>query len=181
MAYIGAGKPNVVGGIYAAPKGTTLPTDAKTALNEAFKSIGYISEDGVTNDNSPSGDAVKEWGGTIVANLMEERPDEWKFAAIETTNLEALKMVYGKNNVTGTIDTGITIQSKAEVLEEHALVIDMVLGDYLKRIVIPLGVVSELGTITYKGNEVMKFDMTITAHGDDTGVSHYDYSVKKTA
>ena len=41
------GKPKVTGGFYYAPAGTPVPTDATTALNNKFVSVGYISEDGL--------------------------------------------------------------------------------------------------------------------------------------
>ena len=59
-------KPKTTGAIWVAPVGSTLPTDATTALDAAFKCLGYASEDGVTNANSPDTDTVKAWGGDTV-------------------------------------------------------------------------------------------------------------------
>lgn len=56
-------KPSVGGAVWVAPLKTEIPTDAKTPLNEAFKSLGYCSDDGLTNSNSPETDNQKAWGG----------------------------------------------------------------------------------------------------------------------
>ena len=52
-ANVTAGKPKITGAVYRAPLGTTLPTDATTDLAEAFKNMGYGSEDGLVNNNTP--------------------------------------------------------------------------------------------------------------------------------
>ena len=54
-AEVGAGSAKVTGAIWVAPKGTTLPTDATTALAGTYKLLGFTSDAGVTiseNDNS---------------------------------------------------------------------------------------------------------------------------------
>ena len=66
VANVTTGKPKVAGAVFVAPTGTTLPTDATTALGTAFKELGYVSEDGVTNNNSPESENVKAWGGDTV-------------------------------------------------------------------------------------------------------------------
>ena len=87
-----------------------------------------------------------------------------------------LKLVYGAANVTGTLDTGITIQANNKPQEEHVLVIDMVLRDLTqKRIVIPKGYVTAVGDIVYRDNAAVGYQTTITAFPDASGNTHYEY------
>lgn len=176
---VSTAKPKVGGAIYSAPLGTTLPTDAKTALNEAFKSLGYVSEDGLTNNNTPSSDEIKAWGGDTVVVVQTEKSDEFGYTLIETTNVDVIKEVYGKDNVTGTLEAGITIKANSKELEEHCLVIDMVLkGGLLKRIVIPKGKISELGEISYTDSDAIGYETTLKCLPDSDENTHYEYIQK---
>lgn len=180
-ANVTTAKPKIGGAIYSAPLKTALPTDAVTALDEAFKSLGYISEDGLINANSPESDKIKAWGGDIVAVVQTDKADTFSYTLIEATNVDVLKEVYGQENVTGTLDTGITIKANKTELEEHCLVIDMVLkAGVLKRIVIPNGKISAIGEISYADADAIGYETTLEAMPDTDENTHYEYIKKPT-
>lgn len=164
VANVTTGKPSVTGGIWRAPLGSTLPTDATTALDAAFACLGYVSEDGLTNDNSPETDTVKAWGGDTVLTIQTDKPDTFTYTLIEAVNIDVLKSIYGDDNVTGTLATGITVRANSDEQDAAVYVVETILkGGILKRIVIPNAKLSELDTITYKDDEAVGYGVTITA------------------
>lgn len=176
---VSAGKPKIGGAIFRAPLGTKLPEDAKTALDAAFKELGYCSDDGITNSNSPETDNVKAWGGDTVLDLQTSKEDSFQYKLIEITNVEVLKAVYGDDNVTGTLDTGITVKANSNEAESCAWVFDMILKNAIKRIVVPSASVTEVADIVYKDSEAIGYETTIKATPDSSGNTHYEYIVKK--
>lgn len=176
---VSAGKPKISGAVFRAVKGTAAPTDATSALPEAFKALGYCSEDGLVNSNSPSVTNIKAWGGNVVLPIQEDREDTFQLTLIESLNVEVLKAVYGSEKVTGTLTSGITVDVGTDQPEEGVWVVDMIMRDgALKRIVVPHGTITELEDISYTDTDAVGYGITITATPDDGGDTHHEYIIK---
>lgn len=179
VSNVTTGKPKTGGAVSCAPIGSTLPTDATTALDAAFKVLGYVSEDGLTNSNSASMNDTKAWGGDIVLSGLDEKPDTFQFTLIETLNADVLKAVYGAANVTGTLSTGITVTANSTEPESASWAFDMVMRDgAVKRIVVPNAKVTEVGDIVYNDTDAVGYEITITAYPDSNGATHKEYIIK---
>jgi len=177
VTQVTAGKPKVGGHIYRAPVGTTLPTDATTALDNAFIDMGYASEDGLTNANSPESTVIKAWGGAPVLTIQESKEDTFQLVFISAENVEVQKMVYGNTNVTGTsFSTGVSVTANAKELEEAAYVIETIArGNIAHRIVIPRAKPTEIGEIVYSDTDALGYDVTLGCTADEAGNTHYEY------
>lgn len=174
------GKPKIGGAIFSAPLGTALPKNAISGLDKAFKCLGYVSEDGITNENSPDSEETKAWGGDVVLVSQTEKKDSFTYTLIETVNINVLKEVYGPENISGDIDSGITIKANSRPLEGHSIVIEMILkGGILKRIVLPNATVSEIGDIEYNDEDPVGYETTVSCVPDSDGNTHYEYIQKK--
>lgn len=173
---VSVGKPAVAGAVFVADIGATLPTDAVTALDNAFTALGYVSEDGLTNSMSIDSDEVKAWGGDTVLTLQTGFSDTFGLTLIESLNPDVLKTVFGASNVSGTLAAGLSVNVNSQEPPAKSWVIEMLLrGGIVKRIVIPSASVTERGEITYKDDEAIGYELTLTAVSDSAGNSHYEY------
>ena len=171
-------KPKVAGAIYRAPLGTVLPTDATTTLTAEYKDLGYVSDEGITQSESKDSSNVVAFGGDVVYITEGEHTDTFQFVLLEFLNSDVLKMRYGEDNVTGTLDEGVTIQVNSKTKESAIYVIDLLLDGAVQRIVIPIGKITEYEDRSINNEDVQSVGVTITALPDTTGNKHYEY-IKK--
>ena len=176
-SYVSTGKPKVTGGIWRAPKGTTLPTDATTALDTSkFVCLGYVSEDGVSNNQDMDISEIKAWGAVVVYRSLNGLNDQFTFSLIESENADVLKAVYGASNVTVSGDT-YSVNVKADDPEEAVWVIELALRNGLpRRIVIADGAITAREAITYNDSDAIAYGVTVSAYPDSNGVTHKEYT-----
>ena len=176
---VSAGKPKLTGAIWVAPKGTDLPTDTATALDAAFACMGYCSDAGLVNSTNLESTDIKAWGGDTVLNIQTSKDDTFKFTLIEVLNEDVLKFVYGSDNVSGSLENGLTVKANNGDVPEVAIVIDMILRDNTaKRVVISDCKISEIGDITYSDSDAVGYETTVKCIPDAQGNTHYEYFKK---
>lgn len=161
----------VTGAVSVAPLSTAAPTGTAGALNAAFKDLGYIGEDGVTETQPGSGDVerIKAWqGGATVRTIRTPSEDlpTWSFVLLETKK-EVVELYY-RTSVTQTATEG-SYEVDAENQDSgHSFVIDVVDGSELERVHIPRGFVSEVGDKVYANGEPIGYEVTIEGERDST-------------
>ncbi len=163
------GKPKVTGGVYTAPAGTTLPTDAQTALSDQYKALGYISEDGITLNTDRSSESIKAWGGDTVLTPTTGVEYSFGMTFIETTREEVLKTIYGSDHVE--VNSGkFDVYATADELDEKIYIIETMdrQGEPI-RYIIPRGKLTENGDLNLTDSDAVGYEVTITAlpHNED--------------
>lgn len=186
VANVVAGKPLTTGGVWSAPRGTALPTDASTALAGTYVALGYIGEDGLTETTARSTEKIKAWGGDIVKIVQTDFSVTYQFTFIESLNGDVLKEVYGAANVTTTAATSSagtkqSVKIVADQLPHRLYVFEIKDGPARVRVVVPDGQITEVADVTYNDGSVIGYQVTVEAFRDVTlgaqAVKHTDDGV----
>lgn len=165
----------VTGAAYVAPPKATLPTDATSPWHTAFTDIGWISDDGITESNSADSTEIKGWqGGATVRKVISSSEMTFKLTAIETS--KTVLELYHKGSKVVTTSGKSVLAVKAPGPDRRTFGFDVIDGSSHIRIVIPDGEVTETGDITYKGDEALSYELTITAYPGADGTVAIKYS-----
>lgn len=166
------------GYMWIAPQGTTLPDTVDSALTDAFKGTGFISEDGLVEPAALDlGDGFVDSDGENVANADPSFNKTWTGSFIEAANVNVITALFGSDHVTVDNTTGLlTYDEEAIALDYHVIVIDELwaktsdfpLGRRVRH-VMPHATIAITDDITHNSTTLVSYGFTVTA----TGIAGY--------
>lgn len=168
-------KPNAAGAVWTAKPGTAVPTGAVAALAADFKSLGYVSEDGIVNQIETDSETLTAFGGDAVGEVQTSRKETFTFTPIET-NQHSIAEQYGDDNVTVDDKGNLAIVHNGKERVEKPYVFEFLLSPTkVERIVVPKGKITEVGETTYATGEAIGAELTLSALQDAAGNTAYAY------
>lgn len=178
-----AAKPRTAAGaIFSAPRTAVVPTDPFSDLGDEFTSLGYLSEDGITNGIESDSETITAFGGDSVLTIKTSHQETFTFRPIEK-NAAVLAETWGQDNVEEVDDPDkgkyLAVAHTAKDAEDRIYVIELSLNaGRVERLVIPNGKVTEIGENAIVHNDAQGHELTISASTDVSGVTAYEYIAK---
>ena len=173
-AEVGVGSAKVTGAIWVAPQGTTLPTDATTALAGTYKLLGFTSDAGVTiSENDDSQDIIAWEGRAKVYNVKTEYYETVAFTPIQT-NADVAKLTWGDSNVTVS-GSNIYAKHTAETLDPVVIVIETSPREGIVKRYCGTFQLTSRGDATLDGTQSDMRQLTFNSLPDSGGVHMHEY------
>lgn len=178
-----AAKPRTAAGsIFSAPRTATVPTDPFSPLGPEFVSLGYLSEDGITNGVETDSETITAFGGDTVLTIKTSHQENFTFRPIEK-NAAVLAETWGQDNVEEVDDPDkgkyLKVAHTSQDADDRIYVIELSLNaGRVERLVIPNGKVTEIGENAMVHTDAQGHELTISASTDESGVTAYEYIAK---
>jgi hypothetical protein len=155
----------VTGTVYVAPKGTTLPTDVTTSLNAAFKSVGFISEDALTESLKITTERLKAWQRPVgIRSLTTDVEWTFQFAMLETSPL-VLDLYYGGADTSVASGVATTDILAWPQTIQRAMVIEIEDGSVITRYAIPVAEIGDRDDVTHSNADGTMWGVTVNVLG----------------
>ena len=169
------------GGLYVAPHGTPLPDDVDEPLDAAFKSLGYVSSDGVTISIDGSTTPIEVWSGERIGSLRDAFSIEYSMSLYQVLSPHVNAVIFGDGSVATSAATAqhgnrMKVAISSRMPKMATLVLDAFFEDKAIRQVAELVQMSDIDDITLVHNEPMAFQPTFSVFRGTNGVHVTQYS-----
>jgi hypothetical protein len=164
----------VTGAVYAAPEGSTSPTNATTAPAAAFLDLGYLGEDGLTLARDVDSDEIVTWqNGTVVRRTITSQATTIEFKLVETKE-DVLEFVNPGATITGAGPYAMEVGPVTS--ERHAIVFDVVDDTIRRRLYFPNCEITDFGDVEFVNGQAIGYPVTLTCYPDASDVVWYEFS-----
>ena len=169
------------GGLYVAPAGTPLPDDVDEPLDVKFKSLGYVSSDGVTISIDGSTTPIEVWSGERIGTLRDQFSIEYSMSLYQVLSPHVNAAIFGDGSVTTAAATAqhgnrMKVAISSRMPKIMSLVLDAFFEDKAIRQVAEFVQLSDLDDITLVHNEPMAFQPTFSVFRGRNGDHVVQYS-----
>lgn len=169
------------GGLYVAPAGTPLPADVDEPLDAKFKSLGYVSSDGVTIAIDGSTTPIEVWSGERIGSLRDAFSIEYSMSLYQVLSPHVNAVIFGDGSVTTAAATAehgnrMKVSISSRMPKIASLVLDAFFEDKMIRQVAELVQMSDIDDITLVHNEPMAFQPTFSVFRGSNGDHVVQYS-----
>jgi hypothetical protein len=156
--------------VYAAPVGTTAPTNIASALNAAFEPLGLISQDDAIGEEFSSEDTeLFAYGSVFVRKTSIKQKLTLTLTALENSDLVFELANPGSTSAASGGITTRTVKPRNLGLAIRAIVLEKTDGTITSRIHIPRGQVTISGSRNTSDNEMYGTPLVIDVLGSEDG------------
>lgn len=149
----------------------TAPTDGTTALNAAFKDLGYVSEDGVTVSFPDAGDVtnLKAWQNQATVRTLRTTTEDVPTISLTLieTKIEVIEAAFGVTVTSASTEGSFEFDAN-DTRSAARIVLSVVDGAEIIRLYAPQAVVSSIGDLTLTSTDLVGWNITLDLERNTT-------------
>lgn len=156
----------ITGQLYKAALGSTAPTDSTTALAAAYTGLGYVSDEGVTENWDDSVDNIVAWQNATTVRAATTESTATLGLMLIQTSAAVLTAFHRGSTITEPSAGNFRMDVKPTVNDPSAWVFDVLDGTKHLRIYVGNGEITERGEVMYANGEPIGYPITVTCYPD---------------
>lgn len=161
---------------WCAPLGTAQPASPSTYPPAPWLALGAISDDGLVIGFDEDSQQFTPWGQTTpFRTVITSSVRTFQITAWET-NRPIVKSLMFRQEVADLAPVSGVVrfsESATAVPDRRAFMFDVYDGDVLERFYIPEGEITDRGDTTFKQDEMVGYEWTISTYPDSAGITVY--------